>query len=117
VDILKQNLPSSCTVHLNKRLTKYDKHSAGSFVLHFADGSTEGADVLIGADGIRSSVRKTLFETMDPNLVDPCKIRHYADASWTGALVYRSIIPAEKLSERDPNNVTLRDFVMVSHLS
>ncbi|OJA15165.1 hypothetical protein AZE42_08928 [Rhizopogon vesiculosus] len=114
VDILKRHLPSSCTVHFNKRLTKYDKLSAGSLVLHFADDSTETTDVLIGADGIRSSVRKTLFETLDRDIVDSSKITHYTDASWTGTVVYRAILPAEKLSEIDPNNVALKEFVMVS---
>ena len=114
VDILTQNLPSSCTVHFNKRLTKYDKLSARSLVLHFADESFENTDVLIGADGIRSSVRKTLFETIDKDLVDPSKIRHYIDPSWTGTLVYRAIIPAQKLLEMDPNNVSLGELVMVS---
>ncbi|OJA19703.1 hypothetical protein AZE42_08386 [Rhizopogon vesiculosus] len=114
VDILTQNLPSSCTVHFNKRLTKYDKLSARSLVLHFADESFENTDVLIGADGIHSSVRKTLFEAMDRDLVDPSMLRHYADPSWTGTLVYRATFPAEKLLETDPNNVALGDFIIVS---
>ncbi|OJA07726.1 hypothetical protein AZE42_06105, partial [Rhizopogon vesiculosus] len=86
----------------------------GSLVLHFADESSENTDVLIGADGIRSSVRKTLFETIDKDLVDPSKISHYTDPSWTGTLVYRAIIPAEKLLEMDPSNVFLGELVMVS---
>ncbi|OAX34942.1 FAD/NAD(P)-binding domain-containing protein [Rhizopogon vinicolor AM-OR11-026] len=112
VDILTQNLPSSCTVHFNKRLTKYDKLSARSLVLHFADESFENTDVLIGADGIHSSVRKTFFETMDRDLVDPSMIRHYADPSWTGTLVYRATFPAGKLLEMDSNNVALGDFTI-----
>ncbi|OJA17266.1 hypothetical protein AZE42_03032, partial [Rhizopogon vesiculosus] len=114
VDILNQQIPSSCTVHFNKGLTKYVKQSAGSLVLHFADESTETTDVLIGADGIHSSVRKTLFETINEDLIDPGKIRNYSDASWTGTLIYRAIIPLEKLLQTDPENVALRDFVIVS---
>ncbi|KAG1873030.1 hypothetical protein DFJ58DRAFT_722202 [Suillus subalutaceus] len=112
VDILEQNIPSSCTVHFNKRLTKYEKHSPGSLVLYFADDSTSTADVLVGADGIHSSVRKTFFETIGPDTVDPSKIRHYGDPSWTGTLVYRSVFPAEKLSKLDPSNVALKDFII-----
>ncbi|OJA14701.1 hypothetical protein AZE42_12750 [Rhizopogon vesiculosus] len=73
-------------------------------------------DVLIGADGIRSSVRKTLFETIDRGVVDPSKIRHYADASWTGDSVYRALFPVEKLLEVDPNHVVLKGPVFVSPL-
>ncbi|KIK41877.1 hypothetical protein CY34DRAFT_12766 [Suillus luteus UH-Slu-Lm8-n1] len=112
IDILKQSIPSSCTIHLNKRLTKYEKQSPGSLILYFTDDSTSTTDVLVGADGIHSSVRKTLFETIGSNTVDPSKIKHYSDPSWTGTLVYRSIFPAEKLSKLDPNNVALKGFTI-----
>ena len=114
VDILKHRIPSSCTVHFNKRLIKYEKLSTGSLVLHFADESTETTDVLIGADGIRSSVRKTLFETIDRDVIDSSKIRQYVDPSWTGTCIYRTVFPVEKLSEIDPNNIALKEFLVVS---
>ena len=114
VDIFKRHLPSSCTLHFNKRLVTYDKLPTGSIALHFSDENTENTDVLIGADGIRSSVRKTLFETIDPNLVDPSKIRYYSDAFWTGTCMYRTIVPAAKLSETDPNSILLGNFTIVS---
>ncbi|KAG1819184.1 uncharacterized protein BJ212DRAFT_1298430 [Suillus subaureus] len=112
MDTLKQHLPSSCSLHFNKRLTRYDKQLSGSLMLHFADDSTSTTDVLIGADGVHSSVRKMLFETLDRDVVDPSKIRHYTDPSWTGTLVYRTVFPAKKLSDLDPNHVSLKDFVI-----
>ncbi|KAG1734939.1 uncharacterized protein EDB91DRAFT_577444 [Suillus paluster] len=112
VDILKQYLPLSCRLHFNKRLTRYDKQSPGSLILHFADDSTATTDVLIGADGLHSSVRKTLFETLDRGIVDPNKIGHYTNPSWTGKLVYRTVIPVKKLSQMDPNNIALKDFTV-----
>lgn len=114
IDILRQYLPSSCSLQFNKRLTRYDKQSSGSIILHFADDSTSTTDVLIGADGLHSSVRKTLFETLDEDVVDPSKIRHYSDPSWTGTFIYRNVIPAKKLSELDPNHVALKGFLLVS---
>ncbi|KAK8041483.1 hypothetical protein PG994_014490 [Apiospora phragmitis] len=33
----------------------------GPVILHFADGSTRECDVLIGADGIRSTIRKIVL--------------------------------------------------------
>ncbi|KAG1737520.1 uncharacterized protein EDB91DRAFT_1249644 [Suillus paluster] len=65
----------------------------GQLILHFADGSTAPTDMLVGADGIRSS------------------IRHYIDPSWTGTLVYRTVFPAEKLFKMDPNNVALKNSI------
>ncbi|OJA14797.1 hypothetical protein AZE42_09721 [Rhizopogon vesiculosus] len=116
VDILKQHLPASCTVHFNRRLTTYNKQPAGSIVLHFADDSAATTDVLIGADGIRSSVRKTLFEAIDRSLVNSSKIAHYTDAYWTGISIYRAMFPVEKLLKMDPNHVTSKGFVVVSPL-
>ena len=51
--------------------------------LHFADGSQARGDVLVGADGIHSAIRRTL---------------HGADdAAFTGLAVWRGVIPAERL--------------------
>ncbi|WP_330252582.1 FAD-dependent monooxygenase [Nocardia sp. NBC_00565] len=50
----------------NKRLVRVDEDIDG-ITAHFADGSTATADVLIGADGIRSTVRGLI----DPNNPGP----------------------------------------------
>ncbi|MFF2088351.1 FAD-dependent oxidoreductase [Nocardia sp. NPDC058176] len=42
--------------HYDQRLVRVDEHADG-VTAHFADGSTATADILIGADGIRSTVR------------------------------------------------------------
>ncbi|QIS09459.1 FAD-dependent oxidoreductase [Nocardia arthritidis] len=52
------------TFEYNKRLVRVDEHPEG-VTAHFADGSTATADVLIGADGIRSTVR-TLIDPKAP---------------------------------------------------
>ncbi|MCP2300004.1 2-polyprenyl-6-methoxyphenol hydroxylase [Nocardia amikacinitolerans] len=53
-------------VEFDKRLVGVDEH-ADSVTARFADGSTATADVLIGADGIRSTVRGLI----DPNAPGP----------------------------------------------
>jgi 2-polyprenyl-6-methoxyphenol hydroxylase-like FAD-dependent oxidoreductase len=45
-------------VHFGKIFTHYEETDDGPIVLHFADGSTAGCDVLIGADGGNSRVRR-----------------------------------------------------------
>lgn len=50
----------------------------------FADGSTANADILVGADGVKSVVRDCLFET--------------APASFAGEVAWRGLVPIERLS-------------------
>jgi 2-polyprenyl-6-methoxyphenol hydroxylase-like FAD-dependent oxidoreductase len=47
-------------VHYGHELAGYEQGSDG-VILHFADGSTTRADVLIGADGVGSAVRRLLL--------------------------------------------------------
>ncbi|KAI1297463.1 hypothetical protein F5Y03DRAFT_279304 [Xylaria venustula] len=44
--------------HSSKKLEKIDHKADGSVTMHFADGTTHDCDILIGADGIHSTVRK-----------------------------------------------------------
>ncbi|MFE2964533.1 FAD-dependent oxidoreductase [Streptomyces sp. NPDC059340] len=45
-------------VHYGARLTHYDVNASGSVTAHFTDGTSATGDVLIGADGVNSAVRK-----------------------------------------------------------
>ncbi|TFY72565.1 hypothetical protein EVG20_g435 [Dentipellis fragilis] len=83
------NVPSmsTCTVHTSSRLLSYTPAEAGGVTLHFAGGATAHADVLVGADGVRSAVRQTMFSSYSP----PVKPR------WTGVVAYRSLVRREDL--------------------
>jgi salicylate hydroxylase len=53
-------------MHANKKLDSVEKKSDGSLVLRFADGEDpHQCDVLIGADGIHSTVRKIILGAED----------------------------------------------------
>src|SRR5947209_15709240 len=54
--LLKVALPEA-NYHCGKELRGVEQNGQG-VVAHFADGTAENADVLIGADGIRSTVRQ-----------------------------------------------------------
>ena len=48
-------------VHFGKTFTSYEQHADGSVTAHFEDGTHATADLLIGADGARSKVRRQLL--------------------------------------------------------
>lgn len=61
-DVLKDRVLSvNADAIVKKRITKIDNPSAEYIKLTFADGATDTADLLIGADGLRSIVRATIF--------------------------------------------------------
>jgi salicylate hydroxylase len=53
-------------MHASKKLDNFDQNSDGSLTLRFTDGTTHECDVLIGADGISSTVRKLILGEGDP---------------------------------------------------
>jgi 2-polyprenyl-6-methoxyphenol hydroxylase-like FAD-dependent oxidoreductase len=59
-EILLQGLTSgsSPAVHWGKALAHYERLQNGRVRVHFADGTSEEGDILVGADGSRSKVRE-----------------------------------------------------------
>ncbi|KZV60918.1 FAD/NAD(P)-binding domain-containing protein [Peniophora sp. CONT] len=86
---LQNEMPAApqCTTYTSKRLISltHDKLD-GSVTLHFSDGSTSTADVVIGADGIRSAVRASMLS--EDERIEP---------EWPGVIAYRAMIPSETL--------------------
>lgn len=54
-------------------------------ILHFQDGTNAEADIVIGADGIHSTIRKHILG----------EHHHAATAMFTGAVEYRTVVPME----------------------
>ncbi|KAI0102796.1 hypothetical protein GGR51DRAFT_526241 [Nemania sp. FL0031] len=60
---LLANIPRE-RMHASKKLQKVDGNSP--ITLHFTDGTTHECDILVGADGIHSVVRKLILGDNDP---------------------------------------------------
>lgn len=107
IDFLLQQLHTSCNVYTSKKLTYYDVHpETGKITLHFLDGSRAVTDVLVGADGIHSATRKTMYQRLASSVQnDGSRMRLLAciDPVWTGILVYRSVVPVGKFVKEYPD--------------
>ncbi|KZT01893.1 uncharacterized protein LAESUDRAFT_815649 [Laetiporus sulphureus 93-53] len=83
--VLNKHLPDPCKLHMSKRLTTYVTMDTSEIRLQFADGSSVTCNVLVGCDGIRSTVRD-------------------AKPVWTGKIMYRSLVPKDVLEAASPGN-------------
>ncbi|MFZ4687912.1 MAG: FAD-dependent monooxygenase [Polymorphobacter sp.] len=69
-------------ITLSQRLTEID-HTADGAALHFANGDHRHADLVIGADGVKSVVREACFATAAP--------------LFTGQVAWRGVVPLAAL--------------------
>jgi 2-polyprenyl-6-methoxyphenol hydroxylase-like FAD-dependent oxidoreductase len=54
------------SVHFDKRFARYEQRKDGRFAIYFEDGSSAEADVVVGADGVNSGVRKQYLPDAGP---------------------------------------------------
>ncbi|MAO51024.1 MAG: salicylate hydroxylase [Pusillimonas sp.] len=70
------------TVKLGRKVARIEDKT-DAVTVHFEDGGQETVDVLIGADGIHSTVRTAMFGPEQPD--------------FTGVVAYRAVVPVAKL--------------------
>ncbi len=90
LDAIAGALPAN-SVTLGRRCATVESHEDVA-VARFEDGSEIEADIIIGADGIHSRVRKALFGPDDP--------------TFTGKICYRSVVPMEAIAGAKPSTDT-----------
>jgi salicylate hydroxylase len=101
IKTLLDNLPPPpiCRIHTSSRVTGYSDFKPGEndglVTLHFADNSTKEADVVVGADGIRSAVRDYMFP--GGVHVDAAGEKHVVGPKWTGVVAYRTLLTRSML--------------------
>nr|POF02488.1 6-methylsalicylic acid decarboxylase ata [Quercus suber] len=77
-------------IHLNKKVLEICEDDENEpVVLRFRDGTSEEADVVIGADGIHSYTRKYI---LGPDHIA-------AGAFFTGSIIYRTVVPMQVAKE------------------
>lgn len=141
VGVFVRHLPPHCAIHTSKRFVRYTERAVSStstngvshnlpvngaaYTLHFADGTTAEADVLVGADGIKSKTRAALYgyahaqecvnddssEAPRPEECERCK---RATPQWAGTIAYRHLIPSEQLRAINPKHRVLETPALMS---
>ena len=84
---LSNSLPDD-VLQLNARVTGYETGTDGVSVA-LADGTQLRSDYLVGADGIRSSIREQMLGPDTPQ--------------FTGNMAWRAVVPIERLGDLVPN--------------
>jgi salicylate hydroxylase len=118
-EVLLNRLSSRCRTSSSKRLESYEQQPGAPIMLHFQDGSTATCDILIGADGLKSAVRRTMFEEAatwaesQHRNADAAELRQLSKPRFSGFLCYRTLIPAERLSSISPQHRVLSSPVQV----
>ena len=91
LDVLRQYLPDELLYH-GKAVESVESEGQGGSVI-LSDGSSHQFEVVIGADGIHSAVRSSLWGSDNP--------------TFSGIVAYRSVIPREKVNAiADTDSVT-----------
>ncbi|KAJ7080838.1 FAD/NAD-binding domain-containing protein [Mycena epipterygia] len=101
LEILQSKLSTDCKIHTSKRLERYEVADDGSVSLIFSDGSRGVADVLVGADGVHSATRGSMFASLGDGY------EQYIRATFSGTIAYRGALSKAKFAEAFPNHRAL----------
>lgn len=120
--VLLDNVPSHYGRHFSKRLETYeDDPSLGAIDLRFTDGTSATCDVLLGTDGIKSAVRRTMYTQLAEKArceaapeEEVQKLLRHIEPTWSGEAVYRSIISREDLESKFADHPSLTGPTVVS---
>lgn len=102
------HLEGTCRFHLSCRLKSFTE-SSQTVKLEFENGHTTTCDLLIGADGIKSVVRKGLIAGSERFHGNEASF----DPMWTGSVAYRGLIPTPLLQKRIAKHRATKDPMMV----
>lgn len=104
--VLVANLKSPQVLHLGKRFVSSKQLNENAAIeVAFQDGTTATCDILVGCDGIRSTVRATMYSQLadtasaEGNEAQAEVLRSRIPPKWSGAVVYRCLIRKDTLTD------------------
>lgn len=115
--VLELNLPSHYRTHFGKRLVSYTDQAPDPVTLLFKDGTRATCDVLVGSDGLKSAVRRIMFEHLAETAQDPDEVMAYRrciEPTWSGSYTYRSLISIKEFEAENPGHYSLAGPAYVS---
>jgi 2-polyprenyl-6-methoxyphenol hydroxylase-like FAD-dependent oxidoreductase len=92
-------------LHFGKMLTHYERQADGTVTAFFADGGSASGQVLVAADGARSSVRDQYLRELTPRR--HLNLRRFYPAADPGSAFPLQIVSAELAPAWLASNVTL----------
>ena len=104
--LLAKHLDAGDKIHFSKRLKSYSETSATEpITLNFKDGTTATCDLVVGSDGIRSAVRRTMYNELADEAEkrgeteEAARLREMVEPVYSGQIAYRGLVPTSALSD------------------
>lgn len=110
-EILLNHISSFVQCHLNHRLVNYNE-SKEEIELEFKNGETASCDILVGADGINSVVRKVFLARIHGLDSSSEEAATNSAPVWSGTSVYRGLVDSELIKRELPNHSALTTPLM-----
>ncbi|GBE80736.1 FAD-dependent monooxygenase afoD [Sparassis crispa] len=107
---ISKHLPPSYIIHFSKKLVSYTNSASGEVVLSFQDGSLATCDVVVGCDGVRSTVRGALYRSFaeraerNGDHAMAAEALSHVNATYSGSSVYRGLVSTDVLLREHPGH-------------
>ncbi|KAF8883521.1 FAD/NAD(P)-binding domain-containing protein [Infundibulicybe gibba] len=107
--LLHSRLSDKSHIHTSKRLINYEVEPSRSIQLFFADGTRASCDVLVGADGVHSPTRASLYKALaaEAGPGSPVDYQKYIEPIWSGTYAYRCFVRLDKFENICPGHQAL----------
>lgn len=106
-EVLLRRLNKDMHLNLSSRVVACEEQGNIASI-KFEDGTTANFDLVIGADGLKSVIRRDLLTAKFPDEIDRIL------PIWSGSTVYRFLVPMQALSQKAADHPAITKATMVS---